>query len=103
MIKTFDIEFLLCLCILMSFESKNIIFGFSLCVCAYLCEQYSALCISKTNKDRNTKFYTQYHTNAQIIFVGFDENRETGSGVGKPGNETESEYLKNGSNDFLQI
>ena len=55
------------------------------------------------NKDRNTKFYAQYQTSAWIIFPGFDENRKTGSWVGKTGNETGTEYLKNGSNDFLQI
>ena len=61
--------------------------------------EYLALYISKTNKDRNTKFYTEYLTNAQIIFPSFEENRKTRSKVGLTG----SEHLKNGSNDFLQI
>ena len=74
-----------------------------MCVCMWLQGEYLALYISKISKDRNTKFYAQYQTSAQIIFPGFDENRKTGSRVGKTGNETGTEYLKNGSNDFLQI
>ena len=37
-----------------------------------------------------------------MIVAGFTKNRENGSGVEQPGNETGSECLKNGSNDFLQ-
>ena len=75
-----------------------------MCMRAYVLQgQYLVLYISKINKDNNTKFYTQYQTNAQIIFPGFEKNRKTGSGVGQKGNETGSEYIKNGANDFLQI
>ena len=70
-------------------------------VCYYF-GKYLALYISKTNKDRNTRFNTQYQINVRIIFPGFGENRKTGSVVGRTGNETRSKYLKNGSNDFLQ-
>ena len=82
-------------------------------VCAYVCAcecvrmwlqgVYLVLYICKTNKYRNTKFCTQYHTSALIIFPGFEENRKNGSGEGQTGNETGSENLKNGSNDLLQI
>ena len=72
-------------------------------MCVQLQDGYLAFYSSKTNEDKNTKFYTQYQTSAQIIFLSFDKNWETGSGVEHTGNETGSEYLKNGSNDFLQI
>ena len=38
-----------------------------------------------------------------MIFPGFGENRETGSEIRQTGDETGSEWLKNGSNDFLHI
>ena len=72
-------------------------------VCVHVYVEYSAAYISKTNEDRNTIFYTQYQSSAQVILPSFDENWETGSGVEHTGNETRNEYLKNGSNDFLQI
>ena len=59
--------------------------------------------LSKIREDRNTQFHTQCQTNALIIFSGFQENRKTGRVIGQTGNENESEHLKNGSNDFLQI
>ena len=36
------------------------------------------------------------------MFPGFDENRRIGIGAGHTGNETKSDYLKNGSKNFLQ-
>ena len=73
-----------------------------MCVCMRLQGEYLALYTSKTNNYRNNKFYaSQYQTSAQIIFLDFEENRKAGNGVGQTGNETKSEYLKNGSNDFL--
>ena len=77
--------------------------GLCVCMCMWLQAEYLAFHIFKTNKDRNTKFYAQYQTSAKIIFPGFEENRKTGNGVGQTENETGSECLRNGSNDFLQI
>ena len=37
------------------------------------------------------------------MFPVFGENRKTRSGIDRTGNETESECLKNGCNNFLQI
>ena len=75
------------------------------CVCVYVTAKwiFSALYISKTNKNRNNKFCTQYETRPYMLVSGFEENQKTGSGIEQTGNETENEYLKNGSNDFLQI
>ena len=69
----------------------------------YKCVEYSAFCISKTNKDRNTKFYAEYWINVCKIFLGFGENRKTISGVGRTRRETRSKNLENDFNDFLQL
>ena len=75
--KISDVEFSPDLYVLRSPESKKVVFGnwsvrmyvcVCVCVCVYVCVwlqgEYLALYISKTNKDRNTKFYTQYQTSA---------------------------------------
>ena len=66
-VKSFDIELPPDLYVLRSPESKKVVFGnwsMHMCVCVCLQGEYLALYISKTNKDRNTKFYTQYQTSA---------------------------------------
>ena len=63
------------------------------CVCVRLRGEYLAFYISKTNKDRKTKFCTQYQINELIMFPGFGKNRKTGSDLRGNGNKTESEYL----------
>ena len=37
------------------------------------------------------------------MFSSFEKNWENGSAIEYTGNETGNEYLKNGSNDLLQI
>ena len=59
------------------------------------------LYISKANKGRNNKIYTQYQISVYLIFPGFGESQKIGSGVRLTGNETERENLKNSCNDFL--
>ena len=68
-VKIFDVEFSPDLYVLRSAESKKVVFRnwsehMYMCVCVWLQGEYLALYISKTNKDRNTKFYTQYQTSA---------------------------------------
>ena len=41
-------------------EFKKWFLKIGICVC--MCGEYSALYISKANKDRDTKFYTRYQT-----------------------------------------
>ena len=87
-----------------SSKSKKVIFeNWSMCLYvggwAWLCEEYSVLYISKIDKYRNTKFYAQI--SELIIFPDLGENPENGSGVEWIWNETENEYIKNGSKDFL--
>ena len=99
-VKILDIEFSPDLYFLRSPKCKKEVSGnWSLRMYVWLQGEYLVLYIFKTNTDRNTKFYTQYKTGAYIIFSGFEENWKAGSKVGQTG----SEYLKNGSNDFLQI
>ena len=71
--KISDVEFSPDLYVLRSPESKKVVFRnwsvrmyvrIYVCVCVWLQGEYLALYISKTNKDRNTKFYTEYHTSA---------------------------------------
>ena len=47
--------------------------------CMWLIGEYLVLYISKINKDRNTKFYTQI--SVLIIFPGSSVNQKTGSGM----------------------
>ena len=69
-------------------------------VCVWLYGEYSALYISKTNKNRNTKFNTQYQINVLIVFLDFAENQKKKK---KKKKKNRSEYYENGSKDFLQI
>ena len=78
------------------FENWSVLMHVCMCACALLCGEFSALYVYKSNKDRSTKFYTQKQKSA---FLGFERNLKIGCGVEWTG----SEYLKNGSNDFLQI
>ena len=44
------------------------------CACASLFGKYSAIYIFKTNKDRNTNFYTQIQISVRKIVSGFGDN-----------------------------
>ena len=72
-VKIFHVKISADLHVLSYPESKKVFFeNWSMrtyvCVCT---GRYSALCISKTNKDIKTKFYTQYQIIVQMIFPGF--------------------------------
>ena len=71
-------------------------------VCVYVCDSVENIQLHISPKlikiDKLTKFYTQYQISVYIIFSGLDKNRKKGSGVKRTG----SEYLKNGSNNFLE-
>ena len=77
--------------------------GLWVCMYVWLQDEYLELYISKIIKDKNTKFNTECQISVKIILLSFEENRKTGSGVGQTGNGSGSEYLINGSNDFLEI
>ena len=71
-------------------------------MCVYACHsvgEYSALSISKINKDRSVKFRTQYQIILDVIFF-FGKNQKIGSGIERTGNKIRSEYLKNGSSNY---
>ena len=67
-VKLFDVDFSPDLYVLRSPESKKVVFWklvFAYVrVCVWLPGEYLALYISKTNTDRNTKYDTEYQTNA---------------------------------------
>ena len=104
-VKIFDVVFSRDLYVLRFPEFKKWLLEIGLCICVHVCMwlqgEYLALYISKTNKDTNFKFYSHCYISTKIIFPGFGESWETGSVVWETGNETGSEYVKKGSNDFL--
>ena len=55
-------------------------------VCVWPQGEYSELYASKTNKNRNTQFCTEYQTSAYMTFPGFEENWKRGSGLEETGN-----------------
>ena len=110
-VKIFKSEFSPDLYVLRSHESKSVVFGnrsrltsICLCVCVSvrLYDEYLTLYTSKINKHKSIKLYTMYQIRVKIILPGFDENQKFRSGVEQTGNQIGSEFLNNGSNNFLQ-
>ena len=65
--------------------------------------EYSALYISKTNKNRNIKIYTQSQITMQIVFIDFGKNRKKEVGEAEPEMRSEVSITKMALIIFLKL